>query len=102
MRIDSSLNSYYYQNRYIPTSIEGEDGASEQAPVSTPRGVGSSGFSNSLVSNSLASALWVVEGGRKPVPSITQRVMVSDDRSDAQKVEDLYREYEPSLDEYDA
>lgn len=102
MRIDSSLNSYYYQNRYIPASIEGEDGVSEQAPASAPRSVGSGGFSSSLVSNSLASALWVAEGGRKPVPSITQRVMVSDDRSDAQKVEDLYREYEPGLEEYDA
>lgn len=102
MRIDSSLNSYYYQNRYIPTSIEGEESAGEQAPVSTPRSAGSGGFSSSLLSNSLASALWVVEGGRKPVPSMTQRVMVSDDRSDAQKVEDLYREYEPILEDYDA
>ncbi|PZU87446.1 MAG: hypothetical protein DI528_07430 [Shinella sp.] len=102
MRIDSSLNSYYYQNRYIPRSAEGEDGAGEQTPASTPRSVGSGGFSSSLASNSLASALWVVEGGRKPVASMTQRVMVTDDRSDAQKVEDLYREYEPSLEDYDA
>jgi hypothetical protein len=105
MRIDSGLNSYYYQNRYVPISAEGEDSANEQAPVTTSRLSGSGTFSSSLLSNSLASTLWVVDGGRKPVPSMVQRTSSassSDDRTAAQKVEDVYREYEVTFDEYDA
>ncbi len=107
MRIDSGLSSYYYQNRYVPMSAEGEDSANEQAPVTTGRLSGSGTFSSSLLSNSLASTLWVVDGGRKPVPSMTQRTSSassssSDDRTAAQKVEDVYREYDVTFDEYDA
>ncbi|MCJ7996279.1 hypothetical protein J5N58_17810 [Rhizobium cremeum] len=105
MRIDSGLNSYYYQNRYVPISAEGEDSANEQAPVTTSRLSGSGTFSSSLLSNSLASTLWVVDGGRKPVPSMTQRTSSassSDDRTAAQKVEDVYREYDVTFDDYDA
>ncbi|MDH4411719.1 MAG: hypothetical protein QE484_00320 [Rhizobium sp.] len=89
MRIESGLSSYSYQNRYVPSTVGGEDAAPETANTNTPRPSGASTFSSTLLSNQLASALWTVEGSRKPV---VQEGGESSPR--IQMVEAAYREYE--------
>ncbi len=98
MRIDSGLSGYSYQSRYIPSATENEDASADAATVAKPRGSGNSAFSSTLLSSNLATALWIVEGGRKASASLQPDLTsVADDAavpSVAEKVEALYREYE--------
>ena len=98
MRIDSGLSGYSYQNRYIPSASESEDASVDTSAVAKPRGSGNSAFSSTLLSSNLATALWIVEGGRKAqsAPQADLSVLAEDApaASVAEKVEALYREYE--------
>ncbi|MCZ8179283.1 MAG: hypothetical protein O9309_09650 [Rhizobium sp.] len=96
MRIESGLSSYSYQNRYVPSTVGGEDAAPETANTNTPRSSGASTFSSTLLSNQLASALWTVEGSRKAVVDIGNRPVndAGEDSPRLQMVEAAYREYE--------
>ncbi|MHB0952899.1 MAG: VOC family protein [Allorhizobium sp.] len=104
MRIESGLSSYSYQNRYVHNATEGEDAAAETATSSKPRTASSPAFSSTLLSPSLATALWTIEGGRKGVsPTPAQASDASSEAlmSSAEKVEALYREYELAEDSED-
>ncbi len=96
MRIESGLSSYSYQNRYVPSTVGGEDAAPETANTNIPRSSGSSTFSSTLLSNQLASALWTVEGSRKAIVDIGNRPTTDtgEDSPRLQMVEAAYREYE--------
>ena len=65
MRIDSGQSNYYYQSRFLQADTDGEEAASEAATTSRPRSGSSVSVGTAHLSSSLASALWVIEGGRK-------------------------------------
>ncbi|MBW8320356.1 MAG: hypothetical protein K0M49_07690 [Arenimonas sp.] len=98
MRIDSGLSGYSYQNRYIPSVSESEDASVDAATAAKPRNSGNSAFSSTLLSSNLATALWIVEGGRKASASLQPELTTVAEEaaapSVAEKVEALYREYE--------
>lgn len=104
MRIESGLSGYSYQNRYVHNATEGEDVAAETATSSKPRTASSPAFSSTLLSPSLATALWTIEGGRKgasPTPAQASDGGSEALMSSAEKVEALYREYELAEDSED-
>jgi hypothetical protein len=98
MRIDSGLSSYSYHSRFIPSATESEDASADSAATAKPRSSGNSAFSSTLLSSNLATALWIVEGGRKAAATPGADLSVAADEtpaaSVAEKVEALYREYE--------
>lgn len=98
MRIDSGLSSYSYQSRYIPSATENEDASADAAATAKPRASTNGAFSSTLLSSNLATALWIVEGGRKASaslqPDMTTVAEEAAAPSVAEKVEALYREYE--------
>lgn len=97
MRIDSGLSGYSYHSRYIPSVSESEDTSGDTSAAAKPRGAGNSAFSSTLLSSSLATALWIVEGGRTDQAPQADIAAAADDTppaSVAEKVEALYREYE--------
>ena len=98
MRIDSGLSGYSYQSRYIPSVSESEDASVDAAAAAKPRNSGNSAFSSTLLSSNLATALWIVEGGRKAATAPQADLSVAAEEapaaSVAEKVEALYREYE--------
>lgn len=102
MRIESGLGGYSYQGRYVRTVAETEELAGETAAVSTQRRPGQTAFSSTLFSSSLATALWSIEGGRRSATaaSFTQSTRNSGDaeRSQAEQIEALYREFDPADD----
>lgn len=65
MRIDSSLGNSYYQNRYLYSGVESDDSAAEVVTATRSRATGSVAVSSTLLSSSLANALWSIEGGKK-------------------------------------
>lgn len=103
MRIDSGLSGYSYQNRYIPSISDSEDASADAAASAKPRSSGNSAFSSTLLSSNLATALWIVEGGRKaqatPQADLSVAAEEAPAASVAEKVEALYREYELPGDE---
>lgn len=94
MRIDSGLGSHYYHNRLVYDRPESEDSIPETA--ASPRTAANPAVSSTLLSPSLASALWVVEGGRKPEPagSASGSANVPGHPTSAEQVEALYREFD--------
>lgn len=98
MRIDSGLSGYSYHSRYIPSASESEDASVETSAAAKPRNAGNAAFSSTLLSSNLATALWIVEGGRKASaslqPELTSVAEEAAAPSVAEKVEALYREYE--------
>ncbi|SSC68530.1 hypothetical protein [Ciceribacter selenitireducens] len=98
MRIDSGLSGYSYHSRYIPSVSESEDASVDTSAAAKPRNPGNSAFSSTLLSSNLATALWIVEGGRKASaslqPELTSVAEEASAPSVAEKVEALYREYE--------
>lgn len=97
MRIDSGLSGYSYHSRYMPSVSESEDASVDSSAAAKPRGAGNSAFSSTLLSSSLATALWIVEGGRTDAAPQADLAAAADDTpaaSVAEKVEALYREYE--------
>jgi len=74
MRIESGLSGYSYQNRYVHNVTDGEEVAAETAISSKPQTASSPAFSSTLLSPSLATALWTIEGGRKGVSPAPPRL----------------------------
>jgi hypothetical protein len=62
MKIDSGLNGYYYQNRSVDTERKQEEAPQTSAPAAM-RFPGALTGSSTLLSSSLANALWVMEAG---------------------------------------
>lgn len=106
MRIDSGLSSYSYNSRYVHTAKDGEESSADSAASAKPRASGNSAFSSTLLSSNLASALWMVEGGRKTASTVQSDASFASDEAAlptvAEKVEALYREYELGGEEIDA
>ncbi|WP_284215408.1 MULTISPECIES: hypothetical protein [Alphaproteobacteria] len=102
MRIDSGLSGYSYQSRYVPSATESEDTSADATATAKPRSSGNSAFSSTLLSSNLATALWIVEGGRKAAAAPRADLSAAADEAPAvsitEKVEALYREYELSDD----
>ena len=96
MRIDSGQSNYYYQNRYLQADIDGEEAASEAVAASRPRSASSVSVGTAHLSSSLASALWVIEGGRKPVGENTKASATATEKaapeSATAQIEALYLE----------
>ncbi len=62
MKIDSGLSGYYYPNRTADIERKQDDAPQAGAPAIT-RSPGALTGSSTLLSNSLANALWVMEAG---------------------------------------
>jgi carbamate kinase len=97
MRIDSSLSNSQYQSRYIQGITRAEDVAAEPVAVSRSRATGGS-TTGTLLSASLANALWSLDSSKKAsaVKTNTQVSSAADDASVAsptQRVEARYLEY---------
>lgn len=94
MKIDSSLSNYYYNSRFQQDQADTEETASDAATKSRPSTASNPAFSSTLLSPSLSSALWVIEGGRsagknESTPSRTPPAVPSA----AEQVEAFYLEY---------
>lgn len=102
MRIESGLGGYSYQSRYVRTATETEETAAETTAAAKPRRAGGPAFSSTFVSASLATALWSMDGGRRPVATAGAAEPVADggeaERSQLEQVEALYREFDPGED----
>lgn len=94
MRIDSGLNSHYYHSRSVYDRPESDDSIPETA--ASPRTASNPTMSSTLLSSSLASALWVVEGGKKSTPSGSSSGNdgIPGHPASAEQVEALYREFD--------
>ncbi|QLF69585.1 hypothetical protein FE840_008530 [Peteryoungia desertarenae] len=99
MRIDSGLSSYSFQNRYVHVTSEKDDVTPETAQPAKARSGAPSTFSSTLISSSLASALWTVDGGRKATEASnvtgTQEAKTRN-ASVTERIEAAYREYDLS------
>ncbi|MBP1843857.1 hypothetical protein J2046_002113 [Rhizobium petrolearium] len=62
MKIDSGLNGYYYPNRTLDMDRKTEE-APQRETVSVQRSPNALTGSSTLLSSSLANALWVIESG---------------------------------------
>lgn len=75
MKIDSGLSGYYYPNRSNDIDRK-QDEAPQRETVSMSRSPNALTGSSTLLSQSLANALWVMEsgeaGGDMQAPSIAQ------------------------------
>lgn len=96
MRIDSSLGNSQYHNRYVYGTSSVEDVAVE--PATTPRSRSAGGNSTStLLSASLANALWSLDSTKKTATLKTGPSSSSVDEAQAasptQQVEARYMEY---------
>ncbi len=102
MRIESGLGGYSYQNRYVRTVTETEEIAAETAAAANPRRAGGPAFSSTLVSASLATALWSMDGARRSGSATTLAASPVDgseaERSQLEQIEALYREFDPGED----
>ena len=99
MRIDSGLSSYSFQSRYVPVASEKDDATPETVTPAKARSAAPSTFSSTLISSSLASALWTVDGGRKTAEAPVQNGVFSDKLRNAsvtERIEAAYREYDLS------
>jgi hypothetical protein len=86
MKIESGLSGYHYPNRSIEVERKQEDAAPREATTSA-RFPGALTGSSTLLSSSLASALWAVEvGDTNAAPS--QAAPVAQDR-----VRDIFQEF---------
>jgi hypothetical protein len=98
MRIDSSLNNSQYQSRYIQGITRAEDVVAET--VTAPRSRAAGGNSTgTLLSASLANALWSIDSAKKASSVRTTAQTAADTHDDAsaasqtQRVEARYMEY---------
>jgi hypothetical protein len=86
MKIESGLSGYHYPNRTVEVERKQEDVAPREA-TTTARFPGALTGSSTLLSSSLASALWAVEVGEtNAAPS--QAAPVAQDR-----VRDIFQEF---------
>lgn len=98
MRIDSSLNNSQYQSRYIQGITRAEDVAAEPVTASRSRAAGGNS-TGTLLSASLANALWSIDSAKKSAPvraeaqTATDTVDDTSIASQTQRVEARYMEY---------
>lgn len=97
MRIDSSLSNSQYQSRYIQGISRVEDTAAEPVVASRSRATGGS-TTGTLLSASLANALWSLDSSKKTSAGKASASMANsaDDTlaaSPTQRVEARYMEY---------
>ncbi|MCM2475849.1 hypothetical protein HGO38_20450 [Rhizobium sp. CG5] len=96
MRIDSSLSNAYYQNRFVYSGIESDENAAEAVTATRSRATGSVAVSSTLLSSSLANALWSIEGGKRAATAVpTTATTAKDDRlpaSPSEQIEAFYLE----------
>ncbi|MDQ0455059.1 hypothetical protein [Rhizobium paknamense] len=94
MRIDSSLGNSQYQSRYVHGVTNAEDAAAETAVVSRSRSAGGNSTST-LLSASLANALWSLDTGKSSASSAAVKDASEDETSSSpvQQVEALYLEH---------
>lgn len=97
MRIDSGLSNFFYNNRFQHTDTEIEDASAATSTASRPRTPSNPSVSSTLLSSSLASALWTVEGAKRD--GSTGQAEDIARASSAEKVEAFYLEYAMPLDE---
>lgn len=97
MRIDSGLSNLLYHSRFQRDDSDLEN-ATPEAVVARPRTATNPAVSSTLLSQSLASALWTVEGGkRNAAPTNAEETTAI--QSSAEKVEAFYLEYALPADE---
>ncbi|MGV8936095.1 MAG: hypothetical protein ACOH2J_03170 [Allorhizobium sp.] len=91
MRIDTGQSNYQYQSRFRHIETDSEEAAADV--VTTPKwgGRSSVAVSSTLLSSSLANALWGIEGGSDAVKSPTAKDASSASSAVAQ-VEAMYLE----------
>jgi hypothetical protein len=65
MRIDSGLSNHFYQSRVRTLDGQVEDAGNEVQTQTRPRSATNPAMSSTLLSASLASALWSIEGDRR-------------------------------------
>lgn len=97
MRIDSGLSNFFYNNRFQHVDAQVEDATVATDASARPRTASNPSVSSTLLSSSLASALWTVEGGRRSGAS--QQAEDITRASSAKKVEASYLEYAMPVDE---
>jgi hypothetical protein len=86
MKIDSGLSGYYYQNRNVDTERKQEETQQTSAPPAM-RLPGALTGSSTLLSTSLANALWVMEAGDASAASSQPAPMEQD------WVRDVFQEF---------
>lgn len=97
MRIDSGLSNLLYHSRFQRDDSDLEN-ATPEAAVARPRAATNPAVSSTLLSQSLASALWTVEGGKSNAAPIKAEEPATV-QSSARKVEAFYLEYALPADE---
>ncbi len=90
MRIDSGLSNFFYKHRFQHTDAEIEDASAATSTTSRPRTPSNPSVSSTLLSSSLASALWTVEAPSATAAPAKRRHCRA---SSAEKVEAFYLEY---------
>ncbi|SMD19184.1 hypothetical protein [Rhizobium sp. RU36D] len=96
MRIDSGLSNFFYNNRFQHTDTEVEDTSAATTTASRPRTASNPSVSSTLLSSSLASALWTVEGAKRGGANQAEELARA---SSAEKVEAFYLEYAMPVDD---
>lgn len=92
MRIDSGLSEHFYNGRVRIIDGHQEDAASDTTVQTRPRTASNPAINSTLLSSSLASALWSIEGGRRSAatPATTEDLRQN---SKAELVEAFYLEH---------
>lgn len=94
MKIDSSLSNYYYQSRFQQDTTDADEGATDAGGRARPSTPLNPAISSTLLSPSLSSALWMVEGGRGSGKSdSTSARTVANQPGMAERVSSFYMEF---------
>ncbi|MCL6706416.1 hypothetical protein M8R20_05345 [Pseudomonas sp. R2.Fl] len=95
MKIDSSLSNYFYQSRFQQDAAEPGEAANDAGSPVRPNTPLNPAISSTLLSPTLSSALWVIEGGRGSGKSdTTSSRTAANQPSAAEKVQAFYMEFE--------
>src|SRR5690606_24880222 len=95
MKIDSSLSNYFYQSRFQQDAADSDEAANDAGSRTRPSTPVNPSISSTLLSPSLSSALWVIEGGRGSGKSdATSSRTAANQQSAAEKVQAFYMEFE--------
>jgi hypothetical protein len=87
MKIDSGLNGYHYQNRTPDIERKSEEAAPREV-VALSRSPNALTGSSTMLSSSLAKALWVIESGEAASAAGAHLPSVAQDW-----VEEVYQEF---------
>lgn len=94
MKIDSSLSNYYYQSRFQQDSADSDEAANDTGSRTRTGMPLNPSISSTLLSPSLSSALWVIEGGRSSSKAdTTSSRTAANQPSMAERVESFYMEF---------